>query len=231
MTQDEAARTPGSPAPAGDGPGAAATPAPAPADERSRPRPKYGEYAPPGWTWQPPTDDRDEASGPAASAASPAPTAAAQPQSHPGPAPAAAPGLPAEAGAEAAPARPERPVDRIATIGLLAFGAFGAWNTATSYQLLPQSFQVVYEQQGVGDFVAPEWLPTLTTVGIIVQLALYAAVLGWSVLRIRRRKVAFWVPIAGGLLSVVLTLVLCGIVFFNDPTFLAYVEQMSGTAP
>ena len=198
MAQDAAARTPDAP-----GQGGAA-------DER--PRPRYGEYAPEGWTWQPPAD---ESTAPA----QPAPSV--QPAAPPPPAPTALPGE-----------RQPNAVDRVVTIALLALGAFGAINVAASLQMLPQQFSLVYEQQGVGDFTPPEWLPTLTMVGTVLQLALYAATLGWSILRLRARKTAFWVPILGGVLSLVLMMVLVSIVFLNDPTFVAYIERMAGsTAP
>jgi hypothetical protein len=180
------------------------------ADER--PRPQYGEYAPEGWTWTPPADE------PAPPAAPPAaqqrPTPAPPPQYAP------VPGV-----------RQPGSVDRIVTIALLVLGAFGAVNTAVSLQILPQQFSLVYEQQGIGEFTPPEWLPTLTTVGTVLQLALYAATLGWSILRLRARKTAFWVPILGGVLSIVLMMVLVSIVFLNDPTFVSYIEEMAGTTP
>jgi hypothetical protein len=196
MSQDEAARTPDAPTPGGG------------ADER--PRPRYGEYAPEGWTWQPPAD----ASAAPAQPAPPVQPAAAPPP----PAPVALPGE-----------RRPGTVDRVVTIALLVLGAFGAINTAASLQVLPQQFSLVYEQQGVGDFTAPEWLPTLAMVGTVLQLALYAATLGWSILRLRARKTSFWVPIVGGVLSIVLMMVLVSIVFLNDPTFVAYIERMAGT--
>ncbi|HEU0182894.1 MAG TPA: DUF6264 family protein [Agromyces mariniharenae] len=196
MSQDEAARTPDAP-----GQGGAA-------DER--PRPRYGEYAPEGWTWQPPAE---ESAAPVQPAPPVQPTAPPPP-----PAPAALPGE-----------RQPSAVDRVVTIALLALGAFGAINTAASLQMLPQQFSLVYEQQGVGDFTPPEWLPMLTMVGTVLQLALYAATLGWSILRLRARKTAFWVPILGGVLSLVLMMVLVSIVFLNDPTFVAYIERMAGT--
>lgn len=201
MSQDEAARNDSRRQPA-DSAG------PPPRDER--PRPQYGEYAPEGWSWQPPADERADA---AASAPHPAPPPPVAPQ-------APAPG--------AAAATAPRTVDRFFTILLLAIGAVGAWNTSVSLQQLPAAIQTVYSQQGVGTYTPQEWLPTLALVGAIFMLALYAAVLGWAIARLRARKTAFWVPLAGGAVAVVATIVLTAIVFLTDPTFVSYVEQMSG---
>lgn len=193
MTQDEAARNElqGNPA---DG----AAPPP-PRDER--PRPRYGEYAPEGWSWQPPAEQRTDA---AASA--------------PPPTPAAAPAL--------SPARTTT-ADRMVTVALLVLGAFGAWNSAMSLQQFPALIQTVYSQQGIGTYSPQEWLPTLALVGTVFMLTLYAGVLGWSIARLRAGRLAFWVPIVGGVISLVATIVLSAIVFFTDPTFLSYVEQQT----
>lgn len=167
-----------------------------------RPRPQYGEYAPEGWTWQPQSEPRADA------AASPPPPA-------PPPAPLAV-----------APARTST-VDRMVTIALLVLGALGAWNSATSLQQLPVAIQTVYTQQGVGTYSPQEWLPTLALVGTVSMLALYAGVLGWSIARLRAGKLAFWVPIVGGVVALVAMIVITGIVFFTDPTFVSFVQQQS----
>jgi hypothetical protein len=60
------------------------------------------------------------------------------------------------------------------------------------------------------------------------MLALYAAVLGWSIARLRARKVAFWVPLVGGAAAFLATLVLTSIVFLTDPTFQSVLERMTG---
>jgi hypothetical protein len=201
MSQDEAARNEARGQPA-DG----STPPP---QRDERPRPQFGEYAPEGWSWQPPADERADA---AASAPHPAPP----------------PPSPAQAPAPAAAATAPRTVDRFFTILLLALGAVGAWNTSVSLQQLPAAIQTVYSQQGVGTYTPQEWLPTLALIGTVVMLGLYAGVLGWSIARMRARKTAFWVPLVGGAVAVLLTIVLTSIVFLTDPTFMSYVEQLSG---
>jgi hypothetical protein len=176
---------------------------PPPRDER--PRPRYGEYAPEGWSWQPQSEPRTDA-------------AASAPPPPPPPAPPAV----------AVAAARTNTVDRMVTIALLVLGAFGAWNSATSLQQLPAAIQTVYSQQGIGTYSPQEWLPTLALVGTVSMLALYAGVLGWSIARLRAGKIAFWVPVVGGVVALVSMIVLTGIVFFTDPTFLGYVERSSG---
>ncbi|MGX5696313.1 DUF6264 family protein [Agromyces soli] len=184
-----------------------AQPTPPPSDER--PRPRYGEYAPPGWSWQPSQPEQ--------------PAAAAEPAPAPPPAPVA--------DTSAARSRTAPRWDRILTIGLLAFGAFGAWNSAASLQEIPRQMQLSYEMMGVGTFTPPEWLPTLALVGAIIQLALYAVVLGLSILRLRSGRIAFWIPLVGGVASFAVTLVLLAIVMLNDPTYLDFVTGATTPTP
>jgi hypothetical protein len=209
MSHGEAAR----PAPESAG-RAAAEPAP-PRDER--PRPQYGEYAPEGWSWQPPADEKPQADVPP----SPAPTAP--------PAQQVAPEASAHGAADAPARRPAPTWDRIITIALLAFGAFGAWDTARSMQQLGLQIQTTYGMLGIGDFTPPEWLSTLSVVGIVVQLSLYAAVLGLTILRMRRRRIAFWIPLTGGAVSVVITVAFMAVVVFSDPTYLEFVQSQVPT--
>jgi len=187
-----------------------------------RPRPQYGEYAPEGWTWQPPAGEH--ASDPA-------------PQMRAPKAPASAGRSDATAHAPAAPPAPaasvaiagRRPLDRMLTIAFLVIGAFGTWSTAVGLQDLPRQIQVLYDQQGIGQFVPGPNLPTIVMIGTVVQLAIYAATVGFSVLRLRRGRLAFWVPLVGLALSFIATMVLTGVIFLTDPTFLAYLDaQTSG---
>lgn len=115
--------------------------------------------------------------------------------------------------------------DRILTVALLVLGAFGAWDSARAMQQLGQQIQTTYTMLGIGDFTAPEWLSTLSVVGIVVQLSLFAAVLGLSILRLRARRIAFWIPLTGGAVSVVITVVLMAFVVFSDPTYLEFVQS------
>jgi hypothetical protein len=212
MSEHEAARRQGDT-------GADAAGSPPARDER--PRPQYGEYAPEGWTWQPPAGDH--ISDPAPQMAQPSAGRAGRPHA----APPAPPALPQPAASDALARR--RRIDRMLTIAFLVIGAFGAWSTAAGLQDLPRQIQVLYDQQGIGQFVPGPNLPTIVLIGTIAQLAIYAATLGFSVLRLRRGRIAFWVPLVGLALSFVATMVLTSVIFLTDPTFLAYLEaQTSG---
>lgn len=222
MSQHEAAHTPDESGDAGAAHDGAVNPPVAASPSRDeRPRPQYGEYAPEGWTWTPPVDERPAAEPAAAPKAAPAGARAAKPAASTGSTsnraydPHAATVLPM--------ARPVRSVDRMITVALLVIGVFGAWSTASGLQQLPQQIQLVYTQQGIGEFTPGPTLPTIILVGTLLQLGIYAVTLGLSIWRLRRHRVAFWIPIVGGAVAFIATMVLMSVVFFTDPTFMEYV--------
>lgn len=205
MSQHGAAR----PSDESDGRGAArgdASPAPS-RDER--PRPQYGEYAPEGWSWQPPADERT--SDPAPQMATPAPPPVAA----------------------SADSRRDRPADRIVTILLLVIGVFGAWTAIGSLQslpaVLPEALRQASEILGSGgeafDYTPAPGVAGLILAGQIIQFVLLALVVWWSIARMRARRLAFWVPLVGGVLSVIALYAIMSAIIVSDP---ALVERLSG---
>ncbi|MDQ0576006.1 DUF6264 family protein [Agromyces albus] len=203
MSQHGAAR----PSDESDGRGAArgdASPAPS-RDER--PRPQYGEYAPEGWSWQPPADERT--SDPAPQMATPPP-------------------LPVAASVD----RRDRPADRIVTILLLVVGVLGAWSAIGSLQslptVLPEALRQASEMLGTGgaafDYTPAPEVAGLILTGQIIQFVLLAFVVWWSIARLRARRLAFWVPLVGGVLSFIALYAIMFAIIMSDP---ALVERLS----
>lgn len=219
--------------------------------EQPAPReaPLYGELAPEGWEWKPPSDERAsqgeviESSVSAGSAGGSVDTAASSPVASPGgsaggttgriagvphnlgatprsagagaptteqagsgdrsyraPAPSAPPRQPAQprpgfnAPTNAAGPR-KRSADRTSTIILIAFGALGALYFAFSLQQMPASFAVMAQQLGANDLLIPDSVKTISTVGALAVLVVYALNVVLSLQRMRAGKLAFWVPL------------------------------------
>lgn len=173
-----------------------------------RPRPQYGEYAPEGWTWQPPAGE--QTSDPAPQMATPPVRPAA-----------------GAAAASARDGRPERRGDRIATIALLVIGLFGAIYNAVLLNMLPslatetfrQTARILGTELPAGDFTPGPQVPTLILVGTIVQLALWVIALAWSVRRLRARRLAFWVPLVAGIVAFAVFYVLMAQILLSDPEY------------
>lgn len=197
----------------------AATPEPSkPETSRAgeRPRPRYGELAPEGWEWKPPA--------PPAQSEPPTPAAPAAPAApwHPAPTGPASAGLAAPT-ATRPPSEALR-TDRRITIALLIFGLFGLWMAISTLSSIPEALQLLHSQQGLADYVASEADMRTIMIGNVVQGALWVATAIWAVLRMQHARRAFWVPLVGGVLSVILLFAVVSMVAANDPLLM----QLSG---
>ncbi|MFF2372716.1 DUF6264 family protein [Agromyces sp. NPDC058110] len=212
MTHDEAARTNGA---AGQD-SAAPTP---PIDER--PRPRYGEYAPEGWTWQPPVEPveaPDAAAGGQASAAD-------RQGAWVGHQDAAA----ERTGDPAAPGAAPRavPKDRLWTIALLVFGVFGAIYNIMAIVQLPatalESAKLSSAMLGVDGptaFTPGPAVPTILATGVVLQIALWIGALLWSRARLRAGRLSWWIPLVAGVVAFIVVTIVGMLVFASDPDFL-----------
>ena len=191
-----------------------------------RPRPQYGELAPEGWTWTPP----QEPAAPAAPAAqgSAAPNQAQQNQ------PPATPSAPQhyaaqQYGAPFTPVQQSKPAaplwDRPVTLALMVFGLFGTFFTVAVLTAIPDAMQMLYTQEGLGSYEPAASVAGLTTAGIITQVVLWIAMAAVSVLVLVRRRRAFYIPLIGGVLSVLAIFVFLAIILTTDPTLLDYYGQ------
>lgn len=168
-----------------------------------RPRPRYGELAPEGWTWTPPQD----AQAPAASAEHP-----------PAPTP-VTPG-PVDRPAGAAPGW-----DRPLTATLLVLGLLGTFIIVSMLQSMPEAFQTLYTQAGLGTYTAAESVPAIIAGGSIGQVVIWLATAALSILLTVRRRRAFYVPLIGGVVSFVLLVAAMAVVLAGDTALLDYFSQ------
>lgn len=167
-----------------------------------RPKPQYGEYAPPGWSWQPPAD-AVKVPDPRGSETDPRPASA----------PAATPVA--------------HPVDRLLTIVLLALGVFFAVPTLLDPSSFATTLEDLYTSQGIGTYASPDLARTLGLVVALGQALVVAAAVWLSIRRLRAGKRAVLVPILGIVATVVLSMVVAAIAILGDPTFAEYVSRMT----
>jgi hypothetical protein len=211
-----------------------------------RPAPQYGENAPEGWVnpvelerarAERERSDRERADRERAAAQPPAvgwgsvdragsvrqgrPGGAGQPngdRGHPGP---GAPSVPASRlGAS--------PVDLLLTLLLLAFGLT---------TVLDQVFGVGQTAATIADQIAarytalanPRALLPASALCAVVDVLLFAGTVLWSVRRLRRRRLTFWVPLAAGALAGLFAVVVYVVVLVHDPAYLSWVVSHSRT--
>lgn len=166
-----------------------------------RPKPQYGEYAPPGWSWNPPAET--VVPDPRGSETEPRPATAG-----------AKPGV-------------AHPVDRLLTIILLALGVFFAVPTLLDPSSFATTLSDLYTSQGIGTYASPDLARTLGVVTALLQSLIVAFAVWISIRRLRAGKRAVLVPILGIAATILLSMVVAGIAILGDPTFADYVSRLS----
>jgi hypothetical protein len=197
-----------------------------PAGEDKRPRPQFGELAPEGWTWTPPVT---------AATAEPetdAPTKAAAPLSTSKP---DAKKLDVDAMKPSAtrfdPNAPQKPLrlgDILATSVLIMLGLVMTASGVQQFFQLQDMIGLFYTQEGIGTYAGGTSAQTAGVVAAVSQIVIMLAVIGFSVQLIGKRRLSFWVPLAGGALAAVVVFICMMVALFADPTFMTYVQGMSG---
>ena len=172
----------------------ASTPSETPPVDR-RPRPLFGELAPEGWVWEPPVTEvqpADTTSEPVAPAA--------------------------ETPAEVSPARSVPGWDRGLTLSLLIFGLLATLATIAMFTGLTVTMQTVYTQQDLGIYTPAASLPALVVLGGTLAGLVWALTAMAAIRQLVRGRRAFYLPIIGGVLSVVVTFVIMMVILATDPT-------------
>ncbi|AJM77943.1 DUF6264 family protein [Rathayibacter toxicus] len=168
-------------------------------DHLERPQPQYGEYAPPGWSWQPADTE----------AIAPSPAAPDSKQSTPDTAP-----------------RPEHPADRLLTLLLLGLGVFFAVPTLLDSSSFARALTELYIQQGIGHYGSPELARVLGVILALAQSLIVTFAIWISLRRLRAGKRAIVVPVVGIVTTIVLSFVVAAIAILGDPTFAQHFSPM-----
>ncbi|KRE21560.1 DUF6264 family protein [Agromyces sp. Soil535] len=208
MPEQHAAGIPDEPA-EGPTPEGVSAASPAPRDER--PRPQYGEYAPEGWSWQPPAGETTSDPAPQL------PTPPARP-----------PARALSAASAGRGTRPDRPLDRAVTILLLVIGVLGAWLSVGVLQAMPQSMQLLHTQEGIEAYTPGPEIPGLILAGSIVQVVLWVATAAGSIVLMRARRPSFWLPLGGGVVAAIALFVFTVIAITGDPMLLEHLTATAG---
>jgi len=189
-----------------------------------RPKPRWGEYAPesavvPGTVTPPLGQVADQATGTATGTA----------------ASASASGDPAgrQVGAQvdvpvAAPAvRPRRTWDIILTTALLALAVYDVIGGYSTFANLAPVMQSIYDQLSIGQFASAALAAQWGLIANIARIAILLLVILVSLRLVSRRRLAFWVPVAGGALAAIVVLACFMVIVASDPAYLEFVMRQA----
>lgn len=175
-----------------------------------RPRPQYGEYATP-------EEQRAHIRDPqAAWVYSPGADAVAPP---------AAPSVPPRVDPQGPVLRPH-PADRIATIALLVYGAINVVFTAVSFLDLPAVAERAMQIMGIpGEFTNVDSARSWGLIAAILLAVGYIVTALLAVRRLRRGRLAWWIPLVGALVTYAIVYVCIAIPLLGDPAFSQYITS------
>ncbi|KJL18245.1 hypothetical protein RN50_03354 [Microbacterium foliorum] len=122
-----------------------------------------------------------------------------------------------------------RPVDRLVTIALLAYGLVNVVVTGLSYLDFPTAMNQMMSALGVdGEFTNFAQGKLWGTIASIVLVAGWSLTALLSVRRLRSGKVSWWVPLAGGAVTLLVASICAAIPLMNDPAFIDFVAKTAG---
>ncbi|MDQ1606365.1 MAG: hypothetical protein QOJ18_732 [Microbacteriaceae bacterium] len=122
-----------------------------------------------------------------------------------------------------------RPRDIGFTAALLAIGLFWILVSIPGMANLSATIQQTYAMEGYTGHYGPVALASAIGLAInISQLALWGVTCALSVLAIRKRRRAFYIPLVGGAVSALVVMVLTIVAMLNDPGLLQFLSTLKG---
>jgi hypothetical protein len=184
-----------------------------PAYGEERPRPAYGEYATP--------EQQAAAMG---KQYAPPPDPATMVSEHPPYA--------RQAGSSAVPVVPSRRWDFFLSALLLVYGLYSVVSGLFQYSDMDAVANRYFQSQGIGTFTSTT--PHLATaLGLIVNASdiVIFLLVAWITLRLLRRgRIAFYVPLIGGVLAGLIVGTCLIVLMLSDPSFIAYFKNLASGA-
>lgn len=121
---------------------------------------------------------------------------------------------------------PRSTVDRFVTIGLLAYGFVSVVTTGMSYLDLPTVMTEAMKMLGIdGEFTNYASGRLWGTIAAIVLMIGWAATAALSIRRLRRRRLTWWVPLVGAVVTTIASSICIMVPMMGDPAFLEYIAK------
>lgn len=133
---------------------------------------------------------------------------------------------PPSASARVAGAPPTtRTWDLALTTALLVFGAYSIVSSIPELLNYGASMKRVVATVGVEGFSSIGLADGVGVAMLVTQSVVYVAAVVLSMFRLRARKIAFFIPVAGALLVGIVTLVLASVAMFSDPAVITWLNS------
>ncbi len=117
--------------------------------------------------------------------------------------------------------------DTVLTVSLLSLGLYSVLSGYVGFGRLSDVFEQMFSQLGIGEFTSRAAAGTIAIVANVVQTVIWLVVAVLSAVALQRGRIAFWWPLAGGILANLVIVILVGIVLLGDPAYVEYVSRLS----
>ena len=114
------------------------------------------------------------------------------------------------------------------TVGLLAVGVVNTIQTVAQARDLPAALAQLYAAQGISRYTQVGLATGIGWVVVATAVASLVLAIGFSVPRIRDHRTAFWIPLAAGAASAVVTTVLVAAAILADPAYVNSLGHATG---
>jgi hypothetical protein len=123
------------------------------------------------------------------------------------------------------PRRRPRRWDIILTAVLLGYATINVVTQLIARDTLATIAAQFFVAQGIGTYTPTALTTSLGNTLNVVTLALFVATVLVTTWMLRRGSIAFWVPIAGGVLATIVALVFVVILLQSDPAFVTFLDR------
>jgi hypothetical protein len=123
------------------------------------------------------------------------------------------------------PGRRPRRWDIILTAALLGYATINVIAQLLAKDTLATIATQFFTAQGIGDYTPTALTTSLGNTLNVITLALFVVTVLVTTWRLRRGRVAFWVPIAGGVVATIVALVFVVILLQSDPAFTTFLDR------
>ncbi|MBG6054817.1 hypothetical protein IWX81_001207 [Salinibacterium sp. CAN_S4] len=140
---------------------------------------------------------------------------------------------PAEVALPAAPDQPVEPTrkrrtwDVALTTALMLVGVLDVVGSFARFGELAPILRDLFEQQGIGTFTSDQLAADMGTAINVARVVVLVVGVAGGLWRLRRNRIAFWVPLSAGVLAFVIVCVCLLVVVISDPAFADYAMQQS----
>ena len=129
------------------------------------------------------------------------------------------------AGRSAAPGR-QRRWDLVLSTGLMVYGFLNVLSGLFQYADLGAFLDQLYEAFNIGNYVATGMERPIGIAIVASNLLSFTLVAWFTVRALKAHRIAFWIPLVGGVVATVVSALLLQVLVANDPAITAFLEKL-----